>query len=71
MESQWFYTSSLPIQRKHTYPSRISESAAAKGNLTDRRRRQSDGLSEVEAIEKAKQAPDTKDTKERKPTAEG
>lgn len=41
--------------RKHTYSSRISESAAAKGNLTDRRQQQNDGLIEAEVIERAKQ----------------
>ena len=44
-----------PILWKDTYSSRISESAAAKDNLTDRRQRQSDGLDEVETVERAKQ----------------
>jgi RNA polymerase sigma-70 factor, ECF subfamily len=56
MESQLSYRRpqpTLPL-RKRAYCSRISESGAAKGNLTDRRQRQSDGLNEVEAIERAK-----------------
>ena len=41
--------------RRHAYSSRISESAAAKNNLTDRRQRQGNGLIEAEVIERAKQ----------------
>lgn len=55
MESQWSYTLSQPISGKHTYSSRISESAAAKSTSTDRTQQQSDELTEAEAIEGAKQ----------------
>jgi len=55
MGPQCSYRHLQPTLHKDTYSSRISESSVAKGNLTDRRQRQSSGLSEVEAIERAKQ----------------